>query len=693
MIKRLTLIGAVVTSFWAPAARADEGMWLFNQAPRDRLSRDYHFELSAPWLEHVMHSCVRFNNGGSGAFVSADGLVVTNHHIGSDSLQKLSSPGHDLLQTGYLGPEELRCPDLDLNVLQSIEDVTPQVEASVQPGMSDEQAAAARRSAISSLEKKESERTGLACEVVTLYLGGAYHLYRYKRFTDVRLVMAPERDIAFFGGDADNFEYPRFDFDACFFRVYENGRPVQSQPYLKWNAQGVKPGDLVFVAGHPGRTNRLETVARLEHLRDLTLPFRLASLRSREMALRLYSQRGPEQKRQAQAELYSVANARKAYTGQYFGLLDRDLMATKSQREEALRRAVAASSTWNSRAGQAWQEIASSQKLLAQFEKEYLLFEGPLALHSRLFERARQLARWSEEKAKPNGQRLREYRDSNLESLWLGVLSPAPIYPDLEVAQLTASLSFAAEVLGAEHPTVKLLLQGETPEERANQLVRSTRVGDQGTRRAWKEMSTEQLRALHDPMLDLAFALDGAARAVRRRYEVEVAEPESQAYAKIANSQFALQGPEQAPDATFSLRLAYGKVSGYTEAGTVRVPPMTTLGGLYDTARQHENQEPYALPARWLGAEGTVDKSVGFNFVSTADTIGGNSGSPVLNREAEVVGLNFDRNRHGLSRNFLYTEVQARHVAVHSPAILHILERVYGCKWLADELRSGHRTR
>jgi hypothetical protein len=682
------LIGVLL----ATGVAADEGMWLFNQPPRERLQRDHGFDLRQEWLDHVMRSCVRFNNGGSGAFVSADGLVVTNHHIGSDSLQKLSKPGHDLLKTGYVGRAELPCADLELNVLQSIEDVTARVDASVKAGMTDEQASAARRAEISALEKSESERTGLRCEVVTLYLGGAYHLYRYKKYTDVRLVMAPEAQAAFFGGDADNFEYPRHNFDVCFFRVYENGTPLKSADYLRWNGQGVKSGDLVFVSGHPGRTNRLETMARLEHLRDHTLPFRLASLRSQEMGLRLYGQRGPEEKRQAQSELYSVANARKAYSGQYFGLLDHTLMGTKRAMEGAHRQAVGASPQWQAGAGKSWDAIATSQKQLESFESDYLLLEQRLALHSTLFEFARHLARWSEEKSKPNGERLREYRDSNLESLWQEVLSPAAVYPDLEVAQLVASLSFAAETLGSEHPLVQRLLQGKNPEVRANELVRGSRLGTLDTRRSWRDLSPEQLKAQGDPLLDLAFAIDQASRAARRRYDVEVAEPEGRAYAQIARSQFALQGKDFAPDATFSLRLAYGKVGGYAEPGR-QVPHATTIGSLFAQATAQGNQDPYQLPQRWWQNRAKLDQTVGYNFVSTADTIGGNSGSPVLNRAGEVVGVNFDRNRYGLTRNFLYSDRQARHIAVHSPAVLHILDRVYGCRWLTEELRSGARSR
>jgi hypothetical protein len=671
-------------ALFSPVA-ADEGMWLFNAPPKQRLQADYAFNLQQNWLDHVMRACVRFNNGGSGAFVSANGLVVTNHHIGSDALQKLSKPGRDLVQQGYLAKsqaQELACPDLELNVLQSIEDVTTRVEGAVQTGMSDEQAANARRSFISGLEKSESESTGLRCDVVTLYLGGAYHLYRYRKFTDVRLVMAPEQSAAFFGGDTDNFEYPRHDFDVCFFRVYEKGKPYQCPDFLRWNASGTKPGDLVFVAGHPGRTSRLETMARLEHLRDQTMPFRLASLRSQEMCLRLYSERGPEQRRQAQAELYSVANARKAFTGQYQGLLDSQLMGRKQQLENDHRGHSEAS------AGPGFGAVSQAQKSLSGFEKEYFLLEQRLGLQGNLFEFARHLARWSVEKEKKSSERLREYRDSALESLWQEVLSAAPQYPELEEAVLCDSLSFAAEQLGLQNPSVEKLLAGKSPEQRAFELVKGSSLHRQAARKRYQAMSAEELRRQGDALIDLAFAIDEASRKLRKQYDVNVAEPELKAYGQIARSLMKVRGSEQAPDATFTLRLAYGKVAGYREGGK-NIPWATTLGEAFAKAQLHGNQVPFRLPNSWMKHKKDLNLSSTYDFVSTADTIGGNSGSPVINRQAEVVGINFDRNRHGLTRNFLYSDLQARHIAVHSPVVLQLLERVYGAGHLAKELRQG----
>jgi hypothetical protein len=670
-------------------AVSDEGMWLLNNPPRKQLKEKYGFDLTDEWLARAMLASVRLNSGGSGGFVSPNGLLITNHHVAADSTQKLSKQGFDLLNDGFYAPthkDELKCPDLEINVLQEIVDVSKEVNASVTPEMTSAQAFAGRRAAMANIEKASLDKTGLRSDVVTLFNGGAYHLYRYKKYTDVRLVFAPEKAIASFGGDVDNFEFPRMNLDVAFFRAYENGEPAKTPHFFKWSETGPKENDLVFVTGHPGTTQRLETLAKLKHRRDVTLPYTLYRLRTLEAALTQFSEQSPEKRRQAATDLHRVANARKAFSGQLQGLLDPKIMEQKSESELMLIKANTPAATGPMSPRQdPWHTIAEIQTKLATFEKEYGLLETGQAFYSNLFPIARHCVRMADELPKKSADRLREYRDSNLESLKFQLYSPAPLYPDLERIKLTTSLTFLAEILGGEHPTVKIVLAGKNPSSRADELIGGTRLFDPAERKRLVEGGKEAIDASKDPLILLAKTIDAESRKLRTRYETEIEEPERQAYATLANMRFKAYGDTVAPDATFTLRLAFGVVKGY-EVGGETLRFHTTFGETFDKSQALGGKDPFDLPKRWLEGKGKLDLSTPFNFVSTADTIGGNSGSPVLNREGELVGINFDRNRHGLVRNFVYTDVQARHIAVHSRAVLEALRKLYPAEALVKEL-------
>jgi hypothetical protein len=667
-------------------ANADEGMWLYNDAPYQLLKDRYGFEPTSAWLEHIQKSSVRFNSGGSGSFISEDGLIISNHHVGADALQKFSDAEHNYYQDGFYArsrKEEKRCLDLELNVLISIADVTNRVNAAVKPDANPEEAFVARRAAMAEIEKESLGKTGLRSDVITLYQGGRYHLYHFKKYTDVRLVFAPEQQIAFFGGDPDNFEYPRFDLDICLFRAYENGKPAKAEHYLKWSSKGISDGDLVFVSGHPGNTARQLTMAELEYLRDRHFPYVLQRLNGLEVMLLAYSARSEENARRAKDMLFGVQNSRKAREGMFAGLLDSQLMTQKLAAEQQLRTAVAQDPDAKELL-LSWDRIADAQLVSARNAQQYNLLEGANAFNSTLFDIARTIVRAVEEKPKPNGERLREFRDSNLESLEFQLFSEEPLYDDFEQVKLADSLTWLAKQLGYSHPVVQKVLVGRSPRDRAAEMVLGTKLKDVALRRKLYAGTIDEVEATNDPMIELARLVDPEARAVRKIIETQD-EIKRQAHAKIAQARFALEKTSSYPDATFTLRLAFGTIKGYEE-NRQAVPFQTTFAGLYERSAAHHNKPPFDLPRRWVDRKNKLNLKTPFNFVSTADIIGGNSGSPVINRQGEFVGIIFDGNIQSLVLDFAYTDFQARAVSVNSQAIIEALRKVYGADGLADEI-------
>jgi hypothetical protein len=663
-------------------------MWPFNNVPRALIKQRYGFEITDAWLKQVQLASVRFNSGGSGSFVSPEGLVLTNHHVAADTLSKLSTPTHDLFKEGFYArtrAEEVKGFDLELNVLMSIEDVTARVGGAVKAGMSAAETAAARQRASSEIEAESNKATGLRSEVVTLYQGGQYNLYRYKRYTDVRLVFAPEYQIAFFGGDPDNFNFPRYDLDMAIFRVYEDDKPIHTANYFRWSQGGAEAGELVFVPGNPGSTQRLNTVAHLEFLRDVGLPFQIKFYERTQALLHSYGAQGAEQELQAHQELFSIENSLKNLRGQLAGLQNKTIMARKVKAEQDLRRTVAGDPQKLKEYGDAWDAIAQARKSLAAYERQRQLFDTGRAFNSRLFTLARTLVRMADEREQPNNARLPEFTDARRAQLDLDLFSPAPVYKEFEQARLTDALTFMREELGANDALAQKVLQGKTPTERAAELVRGTRLQDVDYRKQLAQGGRAAIDKSDDPLIVLARTIDPEARALRKRYEDEVISGERTAYAKIARALFDIKGTKLYPDATFTLRLAYGVIKGYEENGK-QVAPFTDFAGLYARAAAHKNRPPYDIPARWAAKKPALDLKTPLDFITTSDTIGGNSGSPIINRAAELVGLNFDRNIYGLVGNFIYDETQKRNISVHSRGMLVALREVYGASELADEL-------
>jgi hypothetical protein len=683
------------------SAIADEGMWLFNAPPLKQLKEKYQFEPTPQWLEHLQKASVRFNSGGSGSFVSANGLVITNHHVGADTLQKIGDAQHNYLRNGFYAKEqsaEIKSNDLELNVLMSIEDVTAHVNGAVKPGMTSEQASTARGSAIAAIEKESKDKTGLRSDVVTLYQGGAYHLYRYKRYDDVRLVFAPEQQMAFFGGDPDNFEYPRYDLDICLFRVYENGQPAKIDHFLKWNSNGPSDGELTFVSGSPGKTDRQLTLDELADSRDRYLPYVLRMFNQREVLETAYSARSFENARKAREDLFGTQNNRKRYDGYLAGLLDPEIWSQLKAREQKLRDAIARDPKLKSTAAaydrikQAQAEIAKNAPVYNYLEQERpatIGYRGPRALTGDLFKYARLLTRAIDERAKPNGERLPQFRDSSRDSLELELFSTEPIYDDYEILRLTDSLTDFVSRFGENDPMVQKVLAGKSPHARAVELVSGTKLKDVAVRKDLYGKDPAALQAARDPMLDLARLIEAPARAARKIYETQQ-EIKKQAYSDIAKARFAIEGTGSYPDATFTLRLSYGTVRGY-EQDRKQIPAFTDFAGLYQRSAEHDNKPPFDLPQRWIDKKASLNLATHFNFVSDADIIGGNSGSPVVNKENEFVGIIFDGNIQSLVLDGIYTDTQSRAVSVDSAAITEALRKVYDAQPLVDELESMKR--
>ncbi len=689
---------------------ADEGLWVYNHLPTTQLQEKYGFEPPAVWAEHLMKSSVRFNSGGSGSFVSSSGLVLTNHHVAADTLAKISTAEHNYYRDGFLAKghaDEVAAPDLELNQLVEIIDVTDRVNKAVAAEAADK-AQQARQAEIARIEQESTEQTKLRSDVVTLYQGGAYHLYRYKKYTDVRLVFAPEFSIAFFGGDADNFEYPRHDLDMAIFRVYENGQPVKIEHFLKWSASGAKENELIFVSGHPARTSRLLTVDALKFQRDVRVPSLLNLFRRREILLQQFAADGDEFARRAKKDFFSIQNNRKRMIGMIQALQDPRLFEAKKRAEVDLRFGGAAEGRFSKPSEQStpskanglenrstesndpWDRISAANEHHSHIFKRHMLLEFGAGFYSDLFGIARSLVRMAAEDEKPNEKRLAEYRDSGRESLKRKVFSPAPIYEDLERAKLADSLALLLEELRHEPEVLSKALAGKGPVVRAAELINGTKLKDVEERKRIAVGGWKAIEASTDPLIVLARDIDERARLVRKEYEASVEEPERQAYGEIAKLRFAKFGTSVYPDATFTLRLSFGTVQGIdaaTSGTNERVPAWTTLGDAFEHSASHGEKEPWKLPTRWHDRKAILDPAAPLNFASTCDSIGGNSGSPVVNRAGELVGLIFDSNLLALGGEYQHSSpTGGRAVSVHSAGMIEAMRKIYDAGTLADEL-------
>ena len=659
-------------------------MWTFDAPPLDYWRRTYNFAPDQKWLDHVRLASVRLPNC-SASFVSSRGLVMTNHHCGRDCTAASSPADSNYIQTGFAAAtltDEKKCAGLYVDQLQSIQDVTKRVRAAI-TGKTPAEQASQRTAVIAQIQTECNQQTQLTCQVVNLYQGGIYSLYRYRRFNDVRLVMAPEGDIAFFGGDPDNFTYPRYDLDLTLLRVYENNLPYAPTDYLKWSPGGAVENELVFVVGNPGSTGRLNTISQMEFLRDVSYP---ATLAAYKRALAIYAQLAltdTSAARRYQNDVFGVANSQKAVTGYRAGLLDTLSMAKKRAFERELRARVAADPKLQAEYGGAWDAITAAQRELATFNPQ-LRYTG-FASGSTLLPMAAQLVRIASESGKPDSARLAPYRGQGIANM-TGMLSrPVPIDTAYERLALAAQLRAAQSELPANDPFLRVALGGRTPEAVAASVVRNTRVGDPAFRQSLLQGGAAAVAASTDPMIVLARGIDPLNRTVFARATALNAIIATNSE-KIGQALFAAYGTALPPDATFTLRISDGVVKSFPSNGTI-APYKTTFYGLYERSAAFDNKDPFKLPKRWVDRKGNLDLTTPYNFVSTNDIIGGNSGSPVLNRNAEVVGLVFDSNIEGISNRFIFSTDVGRTVSVHSRGITEALRKMYDGSRIANELQ------
>jgi hypothetical protein len=682
-MKKLILLGIVLGG--AVAAVADEGMWTYNNFPKDLVKARYGFALTDEWLKHVQWASARLTGGGgcSASFVSESGLVLTNHHCAHSCIAQLSTAQKDFVKTGFYAKsnaEEVRCPEIEINQLSDITDVTDQISKATK-GLEGEKFTQARKAASAQIEKAcASDKT--RCDVVELYHGGVYNLYKYRRFQDVRLVFAPELATAFFGGDPDNFNFPRYDLDMSMLRVYEDGKPLKTEHFLKWSNGGAKAGDVTFVSGHPGATERQLTMAQLEYQRDVALPERLLYLAEVRGLLTEFGKRSPEAKRISTNDLFGVENAYKALRGRLQALLDPKLIEQKRADENAFKKKLAAKPALKPTLA-AFDAIAKTTSELKQIHKPLLFVEQGRGFPGDLFRIAKTLVRGGEERPKPNAERLDEFRDAALPQLTLRLFSKKPIYDDLEILQLTYGLTKLREELGADDPIVRKVLGVESPEELATRVVKGSKLKDLALRQKLWEGGTAAIAASDDPMIKLALLVEPEARALRQKLDDTIDAPLRKYGEQIAHARFQLEGTKTYPDATFTLRLSFGQVRGWPENGKM-VDPITKFAGAFARAT---GRPPFDLPPSWIAAKPKLDLDVPLNFVTTNDIIGGNSGSPMVNKNGELVGLVFDGNIESLGGEYGFDETVNRTVAVHSEGILQALSKIYGADRIVQELR------
>jgi V8-like Glu-specific endopeptidase len=666
---------------------AAEGMWTLDNLPYADLEKNYKFKPTQEWIQKSMRSAVRLAGGCSGSFVSPEGLVLTNHHCVISCVEDLSSKEQDFVNKGFLAKsrsEEKQCPGMEVNRLEKTEDVTERMLAAL-AGLTGKAFSDAKKAEQSRIEKECVGDAGdkRRCDIVELYGGGQYHVYQYSRYQDVRLVFTPEYAAGFFGGDPDNFNFPRYNLDMSLLRVYADGQPITNNDWFPINPKGANENELVMTLGHPGATQRLLTMAELETQRDLVLPFRLIFASEYRGLLLQYSRQGAEQARIAQTELTMVENGIKARTGMFQSLLSPAVMQQKRNDENAFRNWVASDATRKQQFGDPWKTLSDTQVAWRNLYLDYVMVELGMGTLSQQVIWAKTLVRGTAEIEKPDAERLREFSQAALPGVQASLFAETPLYPEFEELKLSWSLSKLRERLGVDNPIVKNILGKESPESIAKNIVANSKLADSALRKKLWDGGTDAVKKSNDPAIVLARLLDEHGRKMREQFDHRIEPVQKAAIEQLAKARFAFKGTAVYPDATFSLRLSYGVIRGWNERGTP-VKPFTDFAGLFDRATAYD---PFKLADTWVAAQKNLNKKTRFNQVSTNDIVGGNSGSPLINAKGELVGLIFDGNIQSLGGSYFYDESVNRAVSVHTAAISEALRKVYKAEHLVKELK------